>query len=569
MIIGDIVNTNQEVNMKTKNKLELTWIGKNERKKIEPRILVEDSEKSHGDIESGNLLIHGDNLLALKSIEVDFANKIKCIYIDPPFNTGAAFEHYNDNVEHSVWINLMYKRLVILHNLLKEDGVLLVEIDDNEMPYLRVVLDEIFGRDKFVAQICVKSNNISGNKTANKEKTVLRNKDNIIIYKKGDSLKVKPQYIERTRWDTHYNTYIIFDENNNVKEMKKFKDILIENNIIENNQTVKEDLLNNKKFYKFILEHKNNICRLVNSIPKDLKTLSLEHPNEIVSIDDGNNVRYAYNGGRISFLESSIKNIDGEEKFTQLLGDLWTDIDFQNTQNEGGVSFPANKKPEALIRRVLDMFTAEGDYVLDSFLGSGTTAAVANKMNRKWIGIEMGDHVYTHCIVRLNNVIDGKDKSGISKYIDYKPSGGYKFYELAPSLLNKDKYNNWVISDEYDADMLAEAMAKHNGFKYIKNQDVFYKQGYSTEKDFIFTTTNFVNLKYLDMLHELMEEDETLLICCKTYQEECENKYNNISLQKIPQSMLKKYEFGDVDYTLNIEDEILSDEEVEFDEFES
>ena len=151
------------------------------------------------------------------------------------------------------------------------------------------------------------------------------------------------------------------------------------------------------------------------------------------------------------------------------------------------------------------MFTEEGDYVLDSFLGSGTTAAVANKMNRKWIGIEMGDHVYSHCIVRLNNVIDGKDKSGISKYIDYKASGGYRFYELAPSLLNKDKYNNWIISDEYDADMLAEAMAKHNGFKYIKEQSVFFKQGYSTEKDFIFTTTNFVNLKYLDMLHELLE----------------------------------------------------------------
>lgn len=555
--------------MKTKNKLELTWIGKNERKKVEPRILVEDAQKSYGDIESGNLLIHGDNLLALKSIESDYSNKIKCIYIDPPFNTGAAFEHYNDNIEHSVWINLMYKRLVILHNLLKEDGVLLVEIDDNEMPYLRVILDELFGRDKFVAQICVKSNNISGNKTANKEKTVLRNKDNIIIYKKGDTLKVKPQYIERTRWDTHYSTYIEFDDNNNVKEMKKFKDVLIDYGIIERNQTVKEELLNDKKFYKFILEHKKNICRLVNSIPKELKELSLAHPNEIVCITDGDNTRYAYNGGRISFLDSSINNINGEEKFTQLLGDLWTDIDFQNTQNEGGVSFPANKKPEALIRRILDMFTEEGDYVLDSFLGSGTTAAVANKMNRKWIGIEMGDHVYSHCIVRLNNVIDGKDKSGISKYIDYKASGGYRFYELAPSLLNKDKYNNWIISDEYDADMLAEAMAKHNGFKYIKEQSVFFKQGYSTEKDFIFTTTNFVNLKYLDMLHELLEEDETLLICCKTYQEECENKYNNISIQKIPQSVLKKYEFGDVDYTLNIEDNLEEESEDEINEFES
>ena len=546
--------------MKTKNKLELTWIGKNTRNNVEPRILVEDSSKSYGDLNFGNALIHGDNLLALKSIESDFADKIKCIYIDPPFNTGAAFEHYNDNVEHSVWINLMYKRLVILHKLLKDDGVLLVEIDDNEMPYLRVILDEIFGRDKFVAQICVKSNNISGNKTANKEKTVLRNKDNIIVYKKGDILKVNPQYIERNRWDTHYSTYIVFDVNGNVKEMKKFKDVLIENNIISSNQTVKEDLLGDKKFYKFILEHKKNICRLVNSIPKDLKELSLAHPNEIVNISDGNNIRYAYNGNRISFLESSIKIINGEEKFTQLLGDLWTDIDFQNNQNEGGVSFPANKKPEALIKRVLDMFTEEGDYVLDSFLGSGTTAAVANKMNRKWIGIEMGDHVYTHCIIRLNNVIDGKDKSGISKYIDYKPQGGYKFYELAPSLLNKDKYNNWVISDEYDADMLAEAMAKHNGFKYIKNKDIFYKQGYSTETDYIFTTTNFVNLQYLDMLHDLLNEDETLLICCKTYQEECDGKFKNISIQKIPQSVLKKYEFGDVDYALNVEDELIDDE---------
>lgn len=551
--------------MKTKNKLELTWIGKEDRKKVEPRILVEDESKSYGNLSSGNMLIHGDNLLALKSIESDYANSIKCIYIDPPFNTGAAFELYNDNIEHSIWINLMYKRLVILHNLLKDDGVLLIEIDDNEMPYLRVILDEIFGRDKFVAQINVKSNNISGNKTANKEKTILRNKDNIIVYKKGDNLKVNPQYVERTRWDTHYNTYIVFDDNNKIVEMKKFKEVLIENGIIGEKETVKEEILQNKEFYKFILKHKRNICRFVNSIPKELKELSMANQDQIVSISDENgNTRYAYNGNRISFLESSVNIINGEEKFTQLLGDLWTDIDFQNTQNEGGVSFPANKKPEALLRRILEMFTEEGDYVLDSFLGSGTTAAVANKMNRKWIGIEMGDHVYSHCIVRLNNVIDGKDKSGISKYIDYKASGGYRFYELAPSLLNKDKYNNWVISEEYDADMLAEAMAKHNGFKYIKEQDVFYKQGYSTEKDFIFTTTNYVNLKYLDMIHELLGKDESLLICCKTYDEECENRYKNISLQKIPQSVLKKYEFGDVDYTLNLEDYLYEEGEDEF-----
>ena len=547
--------------MKTKNKLELTWIGKYEKQKIEPRILKHIKEKSYGDKNTGNMLIHGDNLLVLKSLESKFSNSIKCIYIDPPFNTGVAFEHYNDNLEHSTWLNLMYKRLIILHRLLKKEGVLLVEIDDNEMPYLRVILDEIFGRDKFVAQICVKSNNISGNKTANKTKTVLRNKDNIIIYKKGINIKVKPQYIERTRWDTHYNTYIVFNEDNSIKEIRKMKDVLIENKIIDEKETIKENLLENKEFYKFIIENKNNICRIVNSIPKDLKELSLSHPNQIVHLtDDKGNTRYAYNGGRISFLESSVKIINSEEKFVQLLGDLWTDIDFQNTQNEGGVSFPANKKPEALLYRILDMFSEEGDYILDSFLGSGTTAAVAHKMNRKWIGIEMGNHVYSHCIVRLNNIIDGKDKSGISKYVNYNGGGGYDFYELAPSLLNKDKYNNWVISDEYDADMLAEAMCLHHGFEYIKDQNSFYKQGYSTEKDFIYTTTNYVTIQYLDMLHECMGDDESLLICCKSFDEECITKYNNITIEKIPQSILKKYEFGDVDYTLNIEDEVIDEE---------
>ena len=163
------------------NKLELNWIGKYENKIVEPRILLEDTEKSYGEKNTDNVLIHGDNLLALKSLEQKYAGKIKCIYIDPPFNTGAAFEHYDDNLEHSIWLNLMYQRIVEFHKLLTDDGVLLIEIDDNEMPYLRVVLDEVFGRNKFIASIVVKSNNISGNKTANKEKTILRNKDNILV----------------------------------------------------------------------------------------------------------------------------------------------------------------------------------------------------------------------------------------------------------------------------------------------------------------------------------------------------------------------------------------------------
>ena len=390
------------------------------------------------DVNTKNMLIHGDNLLALKALGQYYAGEIKCIFIDPPFNTGAAFEHYNDNLEHSIWLDLLYKRLLEFYTLLSNEGVILIEIDDNEMPYLRVILDEIFGRNKFVASISVKSNNISENKTANKEKTILRNKDNTIVYKKGDNVSITPQYIERNRWDTHYNSFIEFD-GDKVKEIKKLKDVLIENKIINSKETIKEEIIEKKEFYNFILKYQNNICRLVNSISKDMKEESLKHPDEVIKfVDNSGTVRYALNGNRISFLKSAINNIDGKEKFSQLLGDLWTDIDFQNTQNEGGVSFPASKKPEYLIRRILNMFTKPGDIVLDSFLGSGTTCAVAHKMNRGWIGVEMGDHVYTHCIKRLNNIIDGNDMSGISKYSDSKHiGGGYRFYELAPTLIKE------------------------------------------------------------------------------------------------------------------------------------
>lgn len=347
------------------NKLELTWYNKYKQDYIEPRILVEDKEKSYGNKDTENMLIHGDNLLSLKALNEVHSGEIKCIYIDPPFNTGVAFEHYDDNLEHSIWLNLMYKRLLEFHSLLAKDGVILIEIDDNEMPYLRVILDEVFGRNKFVASISVKSNNISGNKTANKEKTILRNKDNIIVYKKGENLSVVPQYIERNRWDTHYNSFVKF-EGDKVKEIQKLKDVLIENKIISSKETIKEEIIEKKEFYDFILKYQNNICRLVNSISKPMKEESLKHPDEVIKfVDDNGVVRYALNGSRISFLASAINDIDGSEKFSQLLGDLWNDIDFQNTQNEGGVSFPASKKPEYLIRRLLNMFTKPGDIVLD------------------------------------------------------------------------------------------------------------------------------------------------------------------------------------------------------------
>lgn len=576
--------------MKTKNKLELTWIGKNERKKIEPRILVEDSEKSYGDVESGNILIHGDNLLALKSIEEDYAEKIKCIYIDPPYNTGNAFEHYDDNLEHSIWLSLMYERMRLLHKLLSNDGTIWISIDDIESHYLKVMLDEIFGRKNFLGDIAYERSGTAG--IGQGGSFLVNTRESILVYAKDKtSMKIKEAKTHRPLDKEVMKRYSYILENEGTKEeLTRFNDSTGNDVIIykHNNYDIKSISLKNfekrkEEIYKEYFDNYEKIFRTTNPQKENTfqqKIISSLDSKGLFSVEyipsrgkfkGQKTVLYYNNKELFAWLKASAEKMDNSIVKTNKMSDFWRneDIPKANLANEGNVEFKRSKKPEALIKQILDIATQKGDYVLDSFLGSGTTCAVAHKMGRKWIGIEMGDHIYTHCIPRMNSIIDGNDLLGVTKQVSWKSGGGYKFYELAPSLLNKDKYNNWVISDEYDADMLAEAMAKHNGFKYIKNQDVFYKQGYSTEKDFIFTTTNFVNLKYLDMLHELMEEDETLLICCKTYQEECENKYNNISLQKIPQSMLKKYEFGDVDYTLNIEDEILSDEEVEFDEFES
>lgn len=534
-------------------KLELTWIGKEKQPHVEPRILLHDPSKDYGDPDSQNMLIHGDNLLALKALEQNFAGRVKCIYIDPPYNTGSAFEHYDDNLEHSIWLNLMYKRLLVLRELLASDGIIAIEIDDSEMPYLRVILDEIFGRSKFIAQINVRSNSISGAKTAHKDKTILRNKDNIILYKKGDNIVVHPQYVKKDEWDTHYNYFLKYDTDGTPTEILRLKDILIESQIIKKRTVINKSALRDKAFYDFIISHKKNICRLVNSISSSAKQKSKSNPNVIITYSDDNGViRYAYNGSRISLLESSIIKIDNEEIFAQLLGDLWTDIDFQNTQNEGGVSFPSNKKPEALIRRILSLFTTENDLVLDSFLGSGTTAAVAHKMGRKWIGIELGAHCYTHCIPRLNNVINGRDSSGITKVTNWQGGGGYKFYELAPTLIEKDKYGNPIFSKKYNPTMLAAAVAKINGFVYAPDAEVYWKQGYSQEKSYIYVTTQYLTTKQLDSIASDVSDFEQLLICAPAFDNGLNKRYDNINISKIPQSVLDKCEFGVDNYDLNI-----------------
>jgi adenine-specific DNA-methyltransferase len=209
-------------------------------------------------------------------------------------------------------------------------------------------------------------------------------------------------------------------------------------------------------------------------------------------------------------------------------------------------------KPERLIQRIISIASNENDIILDSFLGSGTTSAVAHKMGRRWIGIELGVHCDTHCLPRLKKVVSGTDQGGISKSVNWNGSGGFKYYYLAPSLLKKDGYDNWVIEPQYNAEMLAAAMAKHEGFNFQPDENIYWKQGKSTEKDFIYTTTSFVTVEMLDRIHEEMLPDESLLVSCKAFQEACLDRFQNITIKKIPNMLLGKCEFGKEDYSLNI-----------------
>lgn len=507
------------------NKLELTWIGKGEEPKLEPRILIENPEYSYGDPKSENMLIHGDNLLALKALEQDFTGKIKCIYIDPPYNTGNAFEHYDDGIEHSQWLNLISPRLSILKNLLSEDGTIWISIDDDECHYLKVLCDQIFGRNNFV-------NNVIWEKKyspQNDAKWLSDSHDHILVYAKN-KVGWRPNLLPRSdAMDARYK-----NPDNDPRGPWKSSDM-----------SVKTYSAN----YDYPITTPNG--RVVNPPQGRCWRTSKVKMEELIAED---RIWFGPNGSNVPSLKRFLTDV----KQGAVTKTIWTRIEVGDNQEAykevkefNSSSVFSTPKPEKLIERIIYLSSSDGDYVLDSFLGSGTTAAVAHKMNRKWIGVELGEHAKTHCFPRLKAVVDG-EQGGISKAVEWKGGGGFKFYNLAPSLLNEDKYGNWIISKEYNAHMLASAMAKQEGFKYEPDEHVYWKQGMSSEKDYIFTTTQFVTAELMDKIHEEMLPGESVLIACKSYQDGCDNRHANISIKKIPHLLIGRCEFGKDDYSFNI-----------------
>jgi adenine-specific DNA-methyltransferase len=525
--------------MSHKQRLELTWIGKDARPKLEPRVLLEDPAKSYHagqritdhDI-FDNRLIFGDNLLALKALEQEFAGKVKCVFIDPPYNTGSAFTHYDDGVEHSIWLSLIRDRLEIIRSLLSDDGSLWVTIDDNEAHYLKVLCDEVFGRANFVANV-VWQKAYTSNQTA---KHLSNTHDHLLAFAKKFSTF---QIGKLPRTEDQKQTFANPDS--------------------DSRGPWKAENLSAGKFYaagqfpivgpsgETFLPPKGRYWRC-----NEQQYNSWLHDKRIT---------FGLKGTGRPMLKKFLAEMEDG-----LTANTWWPHEEAGSNKEASIDLKhmfgdrddvfQNPKPEKLLQRILTLTTNPGDLVLDSFAGSGTTGAVAHKMGRRWIMVELGEHCHTHIIPRLKKVIDGDDAGGVTDSTGWKGGGGFRYYRLAPSLLQQDRFGQWVINREYNADMLAAAVAKLEGFTYAPSADAYWQHGYSTETDFIYVTTQTLSAEALQALSDEVGHARTLLVCCGAFRLSAEavgSRFPNLTVKKIPKMVLQKCEWGHDDYSLNVE----------------
>lgn len=414
------------------------------------RLLKADPKLSYGDENTENMLIQGDNLDALKALLPYYAGKVKCIYIDPPYNTGNAFQHYDDNLEHSTWLSLIFPRLELLRELLAEGGFICCQIDDAESHYFKVILDEVFGRKNYQASFYFQVR--YANKTLAEDSDYQKVIEQCFIYSKGRAKpkKVKQSYsIEKFEWKI---TEIAKGEELELggKRAFLFKPGQYE---IEKIEPCYEGLKETWATGSLIKQKKSSGEFLhLNIAPrKEIDGLNCLYKVEGIG-EDGLGYRYFtgpkratatkgkfYSGIPLKTLEA-LKS--GEAiKETPIPNFYDFSGNFGNCRHEGNTDFRSGKKPEALLQLILERFSNEGDLVLDSFLGSGSTAAVAHKMNRHYIGIEMGEHAKTHCAERLKLVVEG-DTTGVSKDVNWQGGGGFRFYHLSEAIFDEDGHIN-------------------------------------------------------------------------------------------------------------------------------
>ena len=517
--------------MSNTQKLALTWVGKDARPQLESRILLEDPSMSYhapqrvreGD-RFDNRRIFDDNLLALKALEQEYTGKVKCVFIDPPYNTGSAFTHYDDGVEHAIWLSLMRDRSEMLRSLLSDNGFLWVTIDDNEAHYLKVICDEIFGRANFVANV---------------------------IWEKADSPR-------NSAWQfsTDHDHSLVSAKNADRVPIRLAR--TDESNSIYTNSDndprgawLPGDPYANKPYSKGRYTITGPTGREFAPPPGRYGRVSEERPRDL---DQNGRVWWGPTGAA----RPSIK------RYLSEVGDLvprtfWSNNDLgsnRTSKNEMRSLFPgdtsfATRKPERLISRVLSIATTLGDLVLDSFAGSGTTGAVAHKMGRRWIMIELGEHGHTHIIPRLKKVIDREDPGGVTAATRWKGGGGFRYYRLAPSRLQQDYWGQWVINKDYNAEMLTGAICKLEGFTYAPSDDYYWCYGDGTESDFIYVTTQTPTAEQLRALSDEVGPARSLLICCGACRGDG-NRFFYPTVKKIPKMVLQKCEWGHDDCRVNI-----------------
>ncbi|AXV81685.1 site-specific DNA-methyltransferase [Ralstonia solanacearum] len=522
-----------------KQRLELTWIGKDERPRLEPRILLEDAEKSHHakarvtdhDI-FDNVLIQGDNLLALKALEQEYTGKVKCVFIDPPYNTGSAFEHYDDGIEHSLWLSLMRDRLDLIKRLLADDGSLWITIDDNEAHYLKVLCDETFGRANFISNV---------------------------VWEKSDSPKMDSRF-----FSSRHDHLLVFAKNIDSVRLSR---LTVETQ--EHYNKVSDD---GRRYYTKPLRAMGSGEDTREARPSMYFKITAPDGSDVYpKKPDGSDGRWRWGPAKYANEVSRIEWVKGRGGWTPYFRifeetgkgrppeTIWAHSEVgsnRTSKAEVKALFGENDlfttpKPEALICRVLQIATLPGDLVLDSFAGSGTTGAVAHKMGRRWVMVELGDHCSTHIVPRMKKVIDGTDAGGVTEAVEWKGGGGFRYYRLAPSLLEKDPWGNWVISKEFDAAKLSQAVCKLMGFVYQPDETHYWMQGRSSETDFIYVTTQSLTHDQLSAISEVVGDERTLLVCCKAFRANAD-AFPNLTIRKIPQAVLRKCEWGHDDYSLNV-----------------
>ena len=417
--------------MTKKTKLELTWPGKEERPKLEPRILIEDPQLSYraegpgGSQGAGtfdNILIKGDNLLALKALEAEPAvrQKVKCVYIDPPYNIKVASPHYTDGMENSEWLSMMKSRLELLWNLLDDDGFIFVQIDDEQFARLFLLLSEICGPQN-LKSIVVKMSEASGVKMAPVRRLGLipKYKEFVIAAGKSGMRNVRPDYIPKQNWDREYNIWIdnfdeddrvkldnlIGDEGNEQDRLSQIDQILAKWQTRSVSSVLRDLEIDEDNATSFLFDNAWRIMRTAASssvfrLADEKRKIVDQRFFAVCSTRDRNMYLVKGDYGEQS-KSPRVQCLFANDNLTVHPGDIWTDINTTGLEAEGGVEFKNGKKPEALVRRIIKMVTQPGDLVLDSFAGSGTTGAVAHKMGRRWIMVEIGDHANTHIVPRL------------------------------------------------------------------------------------------------------------------------------------------------------------------------